>query len=455
MLKKYFRTRRTFIALSEALLILGFVSVALVSLLYLLGVYQIPGSGDEAVQVPASSPLVITADDRLFLMTESVVEVKLISASTPFDNEVGLRLGDNWGREIFSCQRVSPGFYDDLGTLPAGELTLMLTTPAKFIYFTGPGSSNPDDLVHARLQRLSASTVTVGWEDSFGGGDQDFNDCVVEVSAVPAGTGPTSVEAASGTVGSGGGTVETGSGDPVEALVSIPPGALEGEVEITIDAFNSNDLPDPPPGQYLLSRAFDFGPEGQMFSRPVTLAFTYSQNEVARLDENSLTVLLLVDGDWEPQPDCENRVFTDPDSCEAGRDPVGNSISIVTRHFSTYGIAGSPSTATPAATPAATVTSTATPAATATATATQTLRTPTATFTSTIIVTPTPTPTPTPTLTPTATPTATQTPAIATPTSTATATPTRTPTAPAPPRSPSPSPIRTVPPAPARAPPGS
>lgn len=194
MAKRHFRTWRTFAALSEALLVLGFVSVALVSLLYLVGVSQIPGSSDKAVQVPAPSLLAITADHRLVLVTESVVEVKLISVSTAFNDEVGLRLGDNWGREIFSCQGVSPGFYDDLGTLPAGELTLMLTTPERFTYFTGPGSRNPDDLVHARLQSLSASTVTVGWEDSFGGGDQDFDDCVVEVSAVAAETRITSVE---------------------------------------------------------------------------------------------------------------------------------------------------------------------------------------------------------------------------------------------------------------------
>jgi len=149
---------------------------------------------------------------------------------------------------------------------------------------------------------------------------------------------PTPVDTASGTVGPGGGTVDTGSGDPVEASVTIPAGALSSDQEITIEEIDSEGLPDPPPGQTLLARAFNLKPDGLTFSGPVTITFTYTDAEVAGLDESSLTVGLLEGGSWQIVPDCDDPSVPTPSPCVESSDAAANTITVVTDHSSTYGI---------------------------------------------------------------------------------------------------------------------
>ena len=36
-------------------------------------------------------------------------------------------------------------------------------------------------MIHAAVEEIVPGTYEVGFEDLFGGGDQDFNDCMVEV----------------------------------------------------------------------------------------------------------------------------------------------------------------------------------------------------------------------------------------------------------------------------------
>jgi hypothetical protein len=59
------------------------------------------------------------------------------------------------------------------------------------IYKMGPGSRNPDNVVHAAVNDNGDGTFTVGFEDAFGGGDRDYNDnrflfegCVEPIVAV-------------------------------------------------------------------------------------------------------------------------------------------------------------------------------------------------------------------------------------------------------------------------------
>ena len=51
-------------------------------------------------------------------------------------------------------------------------------------FYTGPGSRNPDQLAHAKVDAAAGET-TVGFEDLFGGGDFDFNDAVFSFIIVP------------------------------------------------------------------------------------------------------------------------------------------------------------------------------------------------------------------------------------------------------------------------------
>ncbi len=151
------------------------------------------------------------------------------------------------------------------------------------------------------------------------------------------------VDTATGTIGPGGGSVNTGSGDPVEASVSFPPEALAADQEITIDAYESAALADPAAGHDLLSRAFTFGPEGLTLSRPMTIVLTYTDDEVAGVDETSLTVELLVGNTWQTVSDCVDPGVPSPDPCVVGVVTSANTIIVASRHtnnLETFRISG-------------------------------------------------------------------------------------------------------------------
>lgn len=103
-----------------------------------------------------------------------------VSQSGSYDQVVGV--DSPVDVTLMLCKTVADGFTADAGTLESGEIVLRLTTPDN-TYYTGPGSRNPDGIQHAQVQKLSSTTIRVSWEDLFDGGDQDFNDCVVDVVA--------------------------------------------------------------------------------------------------------------------------------------------------------------------------------------------------------------------------------------------------------------------------------
>ena len=134
---------------------------------------------------------------------------------------------------------------------------------------------------------------------------------------------PTLLESVGSTIGTGGGSIDTGAGDSVEVSLSVPAGALPGDTAITIDVFTTLGLPLPPGGGDYLSRAFDFGPDGTTFDPPATVTFTYTDAEVAGLDENNLGVWLFnsLTEEWE---------LADIIS----RDPGANTFTAALPHFS-------------------------------------------------------------------------------------------------------------------------
>ncbi len=82
----------------------------------------------------------------------------------------------------------------NLGSFADGqEMTFALfVRDTEDTFFTGPGSRNPDEIPHADVITIDSNTVRVGFEDIFGGGDFDYNDCMFEFTGlqVPA-PGPT------------------------------------------------------------------------------------------------------------------------------------------------------------------------------------------------------------------------------------------------------------------------
>ena len=133
-----------------------------------------------------------TITDQKLFINASAVSVQLVCAYADYNNHFGLYAAQDppiiLNQYIFYCKDAPPGpVY--VGTFGPGELEFMLTTPQWVpeisgypTYFTGPKERNPDNFQHAHIVSTSDPTIAqIRWEDLWGGGDQDFNDCVVNV----------------------------------------------------------------------------------------------------------------------------------------------------------------------------------------------------------------------------------------------------------------------------------
>jgi len=135
-----------------------------------------------------------------------------------------------------------------------------------------------------------------------------------------------------------GGKMSTGTADPLEASVELPPLAVVQNIRIRIEPISASDpaLPALPPNTF--SRVFRFSPEGQQFLKPITLIFSYDESEVRGIAEKTIVPILLVGNDWVTVDDCESDGPLIPDPCLANRDTVNNKLTIKTTHFSIYGV---------------------------------------------------------------------------------------------------------------------
>ncbi len=140
-------------------------------------------SADTPTPTPTPTPtdlLGIGPGETIVLNSDADVAVAKVSQSGSLHQLVGIE--SPVSLSLFQCKSEAVGFRIDVGTLAVGEIMLSLTTK-KDTFVTGPALRNPDSFQHAQLQKLSPTVIRVFWEDRFGGGDEDFNDCVVEVIA--------------------------------------------------------------------------------------------------------------------------------------------------------------------------------------------------------------------------------------------------------------------------------
>jgi hypothetical protein len=102
------------------------------------------------------------------------------------------------------------------------------------------------------------------------------------------------------------------------AAVSIPAGALESDVMITIDPMTAKGLPDE---DTVASPVFDLGPDGTEFSRPVELELEF---DTSKVKEGQKAVMAFLEGDsWMHLPDS----VVD-----------GNKVTASTTHFTPFAI---------------------------------------------------------------------------------------------------------------------
>jgi hypothetical protein len=132
-------------------------------------------------------------------------------------------------------------------------------------------------------------------------------------------------------------TLPLGAGDPVDSTVTVPPGSASKDAVLTITETDPS-VPPPPSGFELLGQivGVSVDPPDTTFSLPVALVISYDQSIVEGVDEDSLEVFHATDSTWELVGPCS--VPLSPDPCIADRDTLNNTITIMTTHFSLFGL---------------------------------------------------------------------------------------------------------------------
>ena len=82
----------------------------------------------------------------------------------------------------------------NLGKFPLGvELIFKLEVSNGKSYFTGAAERNSDNVIHVKIEELESDTWWFGFEDIYGGGDADYNDCMFQVSGVKGSENPPAI----------------------------------------------------------------------------------------------------------------------------------------------------------------------------------------------------------------------------------------------------------------------
>ena len=141
------------------------------------------------VHLPASAILDEPVLGGQILVAEAGdVTATFLGSDAAFFNSLYLDSPDGQDEKIFD-KDTALGSTIDLGAFTADtELMFRLDVyDTGFSYFTGDGSRNPDGVPHAEaittFDEISGQYITeIGFEDLYGGGDEDYNDFMFRVS---------------------------------------------------------------------------------------------------------------------------------------------------------------------------------------------------------------------------------------------------------------------------------
>lgn len=143
-------------------------------------------------QAAAPSCLSCTAGEGKQLFANGTdVRVKILSPNSALTSDIFLRKGGPNGEEVSIGKNteINKVITVTAGTLlsPNDELVFGIRVPQTGdTFLMGPPMADrvPDGLAHARIECVEAGTVRISFEDTFGGGDTDFNDAIIEVTCV-------------------------------------------------------------------------------------------------------------------------------------------------------------------------------------------------------------------------------------------------------------------------------
>ena len=123
--------------------------------------------------IPAAELVVIDAD--------ATATATFCDGSAGYTSEVWL---DEPSTVYIGTGHLTPyGAEVDLGAFKAGDelIFFIYVHDTGYTYYTGPGSRNPDGMVHAAVTDLGDGAYHVGFEDLEGGGDRDYDDINIVV----------------------------------------------------------------------------------------------------------------------------------------------------------------------------------------------------------------------------------------------------------------------------------
>lgn len=124
------------------------------------------------------------APGDLVLASGGPVTVEFLGSNAGFTSDMYLSSPDS---VFIATGHITPvGTTVEIGTYGAGvELIFSIyVRDTGFTYYTGPGERNPDGALHGNVTDLGGGVYVVGFEDLFGGGDQDFDDIQFQVTGI-------------------------------------------------------------------------------------------------------------------------------------------------------------------------------------------------------------------------------------------------------------------------------
>ena len=130
-----------------------------------------------ALFLPTVSMAASILGGKIFVQTTGEVTATFQGSSAAYTSKLFLQ---NTGQGLFNSKSTSVGTTISLGTFEAGtELVFGLEVKdTGHTFFTGGGRLNGDGMAHAFLNETfgEEGEAYVGFEDLYGGGDEDYND---------------------------------------------------------------------------------------------------------------------------------------------------------------------------------------------------------------------------------------------------------------------------------------
>lgn len=147
-----------------------------------LGLYNKSGVTKPITTSNSATPTNTSAEPSGFVASGGDVVVDVKSSDSGYQNKI------YWSTDNFKTKNYigvdNNQASVNIGSFAKGtKVEFGIENDAKQFFRTGAGAANTDQQVHAKIT-TNGSGTEIGFEDLFGGGDNDFNDAIIQVHNV-------------------------------------------------------------------------------------------------------------------------------------------------------------------------------------------------------------------------------------------------------------------------------